>query len=105
VQSLKDNKLQQANRVENKNMDSSYKQAINEVISTLEKQITILERALSISGSSMNRKSRICKIGSGRIRKALHMPATVVNNRNSHFKMFCQRSLVFFKKINHLTVI
>ncbi|WP_349968538.1 transposase [Wolbachia endosymbiont of Armadillidium arcangelii] len=29
-------------------------------------------------GSSVNKKSRICKIGSERIRKALYMPAIVI---------------------------
>jgi transposase len=37
------------------------------------------------SGSSVNKKGRICKIGSERIRKALYMPAIVVKNFNPHF--------------------
>ncbi len=43
------------------------------------------------SGSSVSKKSRICKIGSERIRKALYMPAIVAKNHNSHFQKFCQR--------------
>ncbi|QOD38721.1 transposase [Candidatus Wolbachia massiliensis] len=148
LQALKDDKLQQINRLENKNMYSSCKQAILEVIATIDKQITALEKeinehinnhshlknmieniktikgighitAIAVvaempsvdnfdnarqfaafaglnpehyqSGSSVNRKSRVCKIGSERIQKALYMPAIVVKNRNSHFQKFCQR--------------
>ncbi len=43
------------------------------------------------SGSSVSKKSRICKIGSERIRKALYMPAIVVKNFNPYFQKFCQR--------------
>ncbi|MFP3026835.1 MAG: transposase [Wolbachia sp.] len=32
------------------------------------------------SGSSISRRSRICKIGSERIRKAFYMPAIVVQS-------------------------
>ncbi|WP_265034476.1 MULTISPECIES: transposase [unclassified Wolbachia] len=148
LQALKDDKLQQMNRLENKNMDSRCQQAILEVIATIDKQISDLEKeinehinnyphlknmienlktvkgvghitAIAVvaemplvdnfdharqftafaglnpqhyqSGSSVNKKSRICKIGSEHIRKALYMPAIVVKNRNSHFQKFCQR--------------
>jgi len=43
------------------------------------------------SGSSVYKKSRICKIGSNRARKALYMPALVVKNHNKYFKFFCDR--------------
>ncbi|KAB2978125.1 transposase [Wolbachia endosymbiont of Nasonia giraulti] len=43
------------------------------------------------SGSSVSKRSCICKIGSERIRKALYMPAIVVKNHNNHFQKFCQR--------------
>lgn len=148
LQALKDDKLQQMNRLENKNMDSRCKQAILEIIATIETQITALEKeidghvnnhshlksmieniktvkgvghltAVAVvtempsadnfdnarqftafaglnpehyqSGSSVSKKSRICKIGSERIRKALYFPAIVVKNRNSYFQKFCQR--------------
>ena len=145
MQALKDDKLQQMNRLENKNMHSSCKQAILEVIAAIETQIAALEKetvehinnyphlrnmieniktikgighltAIAVvaempsvdnfdharqftafaglnpqhcpSGSSVNKKSQICKIGSERIRKALYMPAIVVKNRNSYFQSF-----------------
>jgi transposase len=148
LQTLKDDKLQQMNRLENKNMHSSCKQAILEVIAAIETQIAALEKeidehinsyphlknmvgniktikgigyltAIAVvaempsvdnfdharqftafaglnpehyqSGSSVNKKGRICKIGSERIRKALYMPAIVVKNFNPHFQKFCQR--------------
>jgi len=148
LQTLKDDKLQQMNRLENKNMHSSCKQAILEVIAVIETQIAALEReinghidhhphlknmieniktikgighltAIAVvaempsvdnfdharqftafaglnplhyqSGSSISKKSRVCKIGSERIRKALYMPAIVVKNFNPHFQKFCQR--------------
>lgn len=148
LQALKDDKLQQMNRLENKNMDFSCKQAILEVIATIDTQIADLEKeidehinsyphlknmveniktvkgighltAIAVvaempsvdnfdnarqfaafaglnpehyqSGSSVSKKSRICKIGSERIRKALYMPAIVVKNRNTYFQKFCQR--------------
>lgn len=132
MQGLKDDKLQQMNRLENKNMCSTCKQAISEVITTIDEQITALEKEINkhvsnyphvknmienlkavegvghitgiavvaempsvdnfdharqftafVSlnpghyelGSSVNRKSRVCKIASERIRKALFMPA------------------------------
>ncbi|GFT84967.1 pilin gene-inverting protein [Nephila pilipes] len=148
LQAFKDDKLQQMNRLENKNMDSSCKQAILELIATIDTQIAAIEKEiddhinnhshlknmiekiktvkgigyltavavvaemLSVdnfdharqfaafaglnpghyqSGSSVSKKSRICKIGSERIRKALYMPAIVAKNHNSHFQKFCQR--------------
>lgn len=148
LQALKDDKLQQMNRLENKNMNSRCKQAILEVVATIETEISAIEKeicehvnnhshlknmieniktvkgighltAVAIiaempsvdnfdnarqfiafaglnpeyyqSGSSVSKKSRICKIGSERIRKTLYMPAIVVKNRNSHFQKFCQR--------------
>ena len=50
-----------------------------------------LTPASNQSGSSLNKKSRICKIGSTLIRKALYMPAIVVKNYNEYFKDFCTR--------------
>ncbi|WP_264954001.1 transposase [Wolbachia endosymbiont (group A) of Endotricha flammealis] len=148
LQALKDDKLQQMNRLENKNMDSRCKQAVLKVIATIETEISAIEEeinehvnnyshlknmveniktikgigyltAIAViaempsvdnfdnarqftafaglnpehyqSGSSVNKKSRICKIGSERIRKALYMPAIVVKNYNSYFQKFCQR--------------
>lgn len=41
------------------------------------------------SGSSINKKSRICKIGSKKIRSALYMPAIAAKNTNEHFSKFC----------------
>ena len=46
MQSLKDDKLQQMNRLENKNMHSSCKNARSEVISTIDAQIAILEKEI-----------------------------------------------------------
>lgn len=43
------------------------------------------------SGSSIKTRGRICKMGSGGIRKALYMPAMVVKTHNPHFKEFCNR--------------
>jgi len=148
LQALKDDKLQQMNRLENENMYISCKQAILEVIAAIETQITALEKeinehinnyhhlknmmenlktvkgvghltAIAViaempsvdnfdharqftafaglnpqhyqSGLSVSKRSRICKIGSERIRKALYMPAIVVKNHNSYFQKFCQR--------------
>ncbi|MFP3027847.1 MAG: IS110 family transposase [Wolbachia sp.] len=148
LQALKDDKLQQMNRLENKNTDSHCKQAILEVIATIDTQTAALEKEINEhvnnhlhlknitekiktikgvghltavavvaempsvdnfdnarqftafaglnpehyqSGSSVSKKSRICKIGSERIRKALYMPAIVVKNHNSYFQKFCQR--------------
>lgn len=148
LQALKDDKLQQMNRLENKNVDSRCKKATLEVIATIKREIAALEKeidehvnnhshlknmveniktvkgvgyltAVAViaempsvynfdnarqftafaglnpghyqSGSSVSKKSRICKIGSERIRKALYMPAIVVKNTNSYFQKFCQR--------------
>ncbi|WP_077188052.1 transposase, partial [Wolbachia pipientis] len=148
MQSLKDDKVQQTNRLENKNMHSSCKEAISKVILAIEEQIIVLEKEINEhinnyphlknmvenlktikgigyltavavvaempsvdnfdnakqftafaglnpghyqSGSSVSKRSCICKIGSERIRKALYMPAIVVKNHNNHFQKFCQR--------------
>lgn len=47
LQALKDDKLQQMNRLENKNMDSRCQQAILEVIATIDKQISDLEKEIN----------------------------------------------------------
>ncbi|MDX5487281.1 MAG: hypothetical protein O7150_00565 [Wolbachia endosymbiont of Andrena praecox] len=47
LQTLRNDKLQQTNRLENKNMYSSCKQAILEVITTIETQIAVLEREIN----------------------------------------------------------
>lgn len=43
------------------------------------------------SGSSVQKKARICKIGSERVRKALYMSAIVIKNHNENFAKFCQK--------------
>lgn len=43
------------------------------------------------SGTSINKKSRISKIGSKTLRKALYFPAIVVKNHNEVFKIFAAK--------------
>nr|WP_264723124.1 hypothetical protein [Wolbachia endosymbiont (group A) of Sphecodes monilicornis] len=47
MQSLKDDKVQQTNRLENKNMHSSCKEAISKVILAIEEQIIVLEKEIN----------------------------------------------------------
>ena len=44
-----------------------------------------------MSGSSIRGKSRISKIGSSRLRKALYFPAIVAKNHNPIFSKFSQK--------------
>jgi transposase len=44
-----------------------------------------------MSGTSVRDKSRISKIGSSRLRKALYFPAIVAKNHNPLFKEFSQK--------------
>lgn len=46
LQALKDDRLQQTNRLENKNMDSRCKQVVLEMISTIDTQIAVLEKEI-----------------------------------------------------------
>jgi transposase len=47
LRALKDDKLQQMNRLENKNMGSRCQQAILEVVATIDKQISDLEKEIN----------------------------------------------------------
>lgn len=44
-----------------------------------------------ISGSSVYRKSRLCKTGNASLRKALYMPAIVAKRHNPIIAAFCER--------------
>lgn len=56
------------------------------------------------SGSSIKGKTRISKIGSARVRKALYLPAIVVKQHNIYFKDFCHRLACKGKKPKEIVV-
>ena len=43
------------------------------------------------SGSSLNGRSRLSKVGNGRLRKAFYLPAVVAKQHNPVIKAFCER--------------
>jgi len=52
-----------------------------------------LAPAQHVSGSSVHRKSRLCKVGNSRLRKALYFPSIVAKRYNPVVKAFCDRLL------------